>query len=914
MRVKSNKALRRSARLARTAPVAPVVALPAATSFPPRPWLRVGAANSVAAAVAGILYGSGGAAYAQEQAGATAAGAEALQEVVVTATAQAVKKLDASYNIVSVDAEQIRQANPKSTADILKVSPGIWPESSGGQTGANIEIAGVPGGGDAPFFTNMIEGLPLYGMPSLSFMDSSSLFRLDDTTERVEVVQGGPGAVFGPGQMGATANFILRRGSATPSGSLSVTWGNENLRRVDGFYGFKIADGWYGSAGGFYRRSQGVRSPQFPADDGGQFTATLTHDLDNGSLMFWGRVLAEKNQFIVPVPLIEDAGGNFSSYPGFSPLKSSYGSKAIQNVTLPNPAGGFEGADLANGRGGNLFYFGSKWEAKFGDWSVLNNFLIDGGGLDTNALFSSPNPRPLSYYLNGCSVPQAAGYCNAGGPVDSNNLSFTLNPLAPLPQAFEVYSANVNALVTTVDPKTGRVTNTHPTPNIGAAYAGSGLAVNPNQSVIKQGWWFIQKSLQTIADEFRVSKQIFEGNTVTGGVYLAKYTMNDNWSLGNQMLMTNTPNATAITLRTTINGQNYNISSPQGFVDFNGNFNILEHGDATNIAGYLSDSWKLNQWLFDGSARVEQIDARQRTCNHPAQQMGSQFDLWDNAAPICDGTWDYEHYTRTMPSFTAGANYEFASNMSAYVRGNTGVHFDDFDNGIRGVGGKFAPTQTITNFEFGFKFQNTFAYVDVSAYHKQFTGLQYQQTTPAGVPLSGISTFGADSKGIDFIGTLTPIEHLNIRVVGDYMDGKYSHFNGCAPYTDINGNKQCAQITGEPLQRQPKFQIRVTPSYTLVPGAWGDVTAWVTYEHAGQRYQDQSGLAPLGSYYMLSAGILANVGKEWEFRVQGTNLTNQVGLTEGNARVFGKATGLGGVILARPIEGQEINITAKYKF
>src|SRR5437879_6363885 len=161
MRVQSNKALRRSARLARRAPSSPVAALPAATSFPRRPWLRVGAANGVAAAVAGILYGSGGAAYAQEQAGATAPGLPTLDEVVVTATAQGVKKLDASYSIVSADADLIKEANPKSSADILKLSPGIWPESSGGQTGANIEIAGYASGGDSPFFTNMIEGLPL---------------------------------------------------------------------------------------------------------------------------------------------------------------------------------------------------------------------------------------------------------------------------------------------------------------------------------------------------------------------------------------------------------------------------------------------------------------------------------------------------------------------------------------------------------------------------------------------------------------------------------------------------------------------------------------------------------------------------------------------------------------------------------
>src|SRR5476649_1061059 len=184
---------------------------------------------------------------------------QSLEGIVVTGTASGVKKIDASYNIVAANAEQIKQANPISTADLLKISPGIWPESSGGQTGANIEIAGFPGGGDAPFFTNMVNGSPLYGMSSLSFMDSSSLLRLDDTVERVEIVQGGPGAVFGPGQMGATANFILKRGTAEPSGSVGLTYGSEGMKRIDAFYGFSFAPGWFASAGGFYRKSDGVR-------------------------------------------------------------------------------------------------------------------------------------------------------------------------------------------------------------------------------------------------------------------------------------------------------------------------------------------------------------------------------------------------------------------------------------------------------------------------------------------------------------------------------------------------------------------------------------------------------------------------------------------------------------------------------
>ncbi len=253
--------------------------------------------------------------------------------------------------------------------------------------------------------------------------------------------------------------------------------------------------------------------------------------------------------------------------------------------------------------------------------------------------------------------------------------------------------------------------------------------------------------------------------------------------------------------------------------------------------------------------------------------------------------------------------------MSAYVRANTGVHFDDFDNNVRGANGNFAPTQTITNYEVGFKFQSAMAYLDVSAYKKQFTGLQYTQTDKNGIQIPGAtSTYGADSKGIDFIGTLTPIEHLKLTVVGDYMDGTYSDYHGCLRYTDILGNLvACASPNGAPLQRQPKFQVRLTPSYTQ-PFPWGDVTGWVTYEHAGQRYEDIVGGQPLGSYYMVGAGLVATFQKNWELRVQGTNLTNEIGLTEGNARKLGAATGLGNVLLARPIEGRELNFTAQYKF
>ena len=93
-------------------------------------------APAIAAAVAAILYGASGATYAADQAATAGSENNALEEIVVTASAQGVKKLDASYNVVSASLEEIQNANPASAAEIFKLSPGIWPEASGGQTGS----------------------------------------------------------------------------------------------------------------------------------------------------------------------------------------------------------------------------------------------------------------------------------------------------------------------------------------------------------------------------------------------------------------------------------------------------------------------------------------------------------------------------------------------------------------------------------------------------------------------------------------------------------------------------------------------------------------------------------------------------------------------------------------------------------
>ena len=110
--------------------------------------------------------------------------------------------------------------DPSSSADLLKIVPSVWAESGGGQAGPNIELAGYPGGSGAPYVTYAINGSPIYPSHNLSFLDDSSMFRLDDTVERAEMVLGGPGVLYSDGQMGLTANFILREGAEVEHGDL----------------------------------------------------------------------------------------------------------------------------------------------------------------------------------------------------------------------------------------------------------------------------------------------------------------------------------------------------------------------------------------------------------------------------------------------------------------------------------------------------------------------------------------------------------------------------------------------------------------------------------------------------------------------------------------------------------------------
>ena len=108
------------------------------------------------------------------------------------------------------------------------------------------------------------------------------------------------------------------------------------------------------------------------------------------------------------------------------------------------------------------------------------------------------------------------------------------------------------------------------------------------------------------------------------------------------------------------------------------------------------------------------------------------------------------------------------------------------------------------------------------------------------------------------------------------------------------------------------MQLRFTPEYE-VPTGWGRLRVFATVSYIDLRYSDPENTQILPAYVTLDAGIVGDFGEHVEVRLQGTNLTDALGLTDGNSRSLtaGISTGFE---MARPIFGRELQGQLKYYF
>ena len=409
-----------------------------------------------------------------------------LEEVVVTGTAAGaeLRKVEASFAITTLDDTAITEFAPQSTADLLRLVPGVWSESTGGVSGANVMVRGFPGGGDAPYLTVQLNGAPVYPISTLSFLENTTMFRIDETIERVEALRGGPNPVFSNGQSGLTTNFILREGGEETEGLVKYTASDYDLRRFDGYISGPLGEDFYYMVGGYITSSPGLRDAGYNSDEGNQFTINLTRVLERGKVTVFYRQTDDYGQWYLPVAL---------NVPGVDAGYNQLGSRnRVQEIITTNSGPDFANGgdpaapdptikqlDLDDGRGWNGSVTGGSVVLDITDgWTLTDRFSLTTGDANTTGL-----------------VPD-------GGAVQVGAL---------------LADPAVDPRAVVIGPITGAVT---------------GRAIGADEFIQQFGAWEVLKDVDAFTNDISLTWD-FERGSATFGYYASSVSSNDLWALGN---------------------------------------------------------------------------------------------------------------------------------------------------------------------------------------------------------------------------------------------------------------------------------------------------------------------------------------------------------------------------------------------
>lgn len=111
----------------------------------------------------------------------------------------------------------------------------------------------------------------------------------------------------------------------------------------------------------------------------------------------------------------------------------------------------------------------------------------------------------------------------------------------------------------------------------------------------------------------------------------------------------------------------------------------------------------------------------------------------------------------------------------------------------------------------------------------------------------------------------------------------------------------------------PKLSLRAVPAVNLFDGR---LRAELEVEHYTKRFPDIANSQELPAYTLLNLNARAQVTQTLAFGLNVSNLTNQLGLTEGNPRAGSFQTGdpTAAYFLARPVFGRTARATVTLDF
>jgi len=341
------------------------------------------------------------------------------------------------------------------------------------------------------------------------------------------------------------------------------------------------------------------------------------------------------------------------------------------------------------------------------------------------------------------------------------------------------------------------------------------------------------------------------------------------------------------------------------------------YGSQSTFAIYASDEWQITPALrIDGGLRYEEVTTR-------GAQEGSRTVNLGNAAILADdsvltGNGVFTPFDRKFDKlgWTLGADWKFMDNAGVFARYTSAFRLPSVGSFITSATAQ-PVTQGIDMWEAGLKYGSRFLSLYATAFLTDFDSYGIGNTRFDTATNGYVSqTVYTDTRayGVEFEGTVRPAPWFDFTLNATWQEPTFRNLR-YAELGTANGQPTLINrdYSGNQLLRVPKLALRATPAVTL----FGDrFRAQADVEHYTKRYADAANTSELPAYTVVNASVRFKVTENIQLWAYGDNLTNTIGLTEGNPRAgeltSGQANDL--LFIGRPILGRNFRFAVDFKF
>lgn len=773
-----------------------------------------------------------------------------IDQIVITGNSGPKKKIESSTAISTFTAKEIQKQNPISAAALLQRVPGFAVETSGGEVGNNLFARGIPSAGAYEFVQVQEDGLPVFEDGALQFANADNFFRVDNSVSRLEALRGGSGSIYANNSPGGLINFITKEGSNDFKGTAKLETSTYGLMRTDvNVGGALVQDKLFFNVGGFYRTDNGIRKTGFRANNGGQIRMNLKYVFDKGYAKVYYKKLDDRNTFFLPIPLIQD-GNDLKEFAGFDANYGTYSYRTISQLSIPQAGGSFFKRDLENGIHPKVDVVGAEFKYDLGNnFSVLNKTRYTNINMEYTGMFPAGAPKLASDY--------------ATKPVSEGGLGMS---------------------------------------NYQYSLVSNGSVVNP-QYIQKLGFWAIDKQMNNFVNDLQVNYKFDKGN-VTAGFYKSNWKSHQYWNWSN-ILTTATDRPQLLNL---VNpsmspsdlgySQTYNGVKDMSFLIRDSQIQGSLNDVYLNLDYNVTDALSLNGGVRYSRDYYKGYGVNTTTANLNNSDLTTDgthsfaTTTADDNMAVLGNKYTYWYYDINKVSYTLAANYKINKENAVYARFSHGFRSPNEEAYYNNMSDLSAIKAVDTNqLEVGYKYYSRTFDIGIIPFYSTLKNLSFTDVFSDGTSenkFANTTNFGVEIEGY----TRLFNNILEVTFNGTIQNPKYKDFVG------KNADGTTFDYDGNTVRRMPKFYFNISPAVNITK-EW---RAYVSMNYYGKRFQNEGNTDDniLPSFTEVGAGMSYQLGKI-RFAVDGTNIFNTIGITEGDPR--SQITPGTNIRMARPIMG-----------